>query len=196
VLRLKRIEEMVELYYNSNQFTHTLPFLLQVFHGPFAMYEALADYYEQKGYFVNSPARVYRYVILLEFALEHDSAQEDVYKELLTYDMYLRENMKSRPEFAKDVSESGIKQKVRAFYQEEAEKRQYLPDYEDYDAKQLGKMTHLESFRFPVWDGEEVLRIRKQNHMYSEEEQGVLFDYKNRNPLTYEAKTFVVSIEE
>ena len=54
---LKRIEEMVELYYNSGQFTHTLPVLEKAFPGPFAMYEALADYYQEQGYFTNSPAR-------------------------------------------------------------------------------------------------------------------------------------------
>ena len=68
VQKLKRIEEMVELYYNSNQFVHTLRFLEQAFVSPFAMYQALAEFFEEKGYFVNSPARSYRYQILLSFA--------------------------------------------------------------------------------------------------------------------------------
>jgi hypothetical protein len=182
VLRLKRIEEMVELYYNSNQFTHTLPFLEQVFESAFAIYEALADYYEANGLFVESPSRAYRYQVLLEFARERDEAHMDIYSELLTYDMYLRENLKSRPAFAENLREED-KEFIRNFYKEEERERSYLPAYREYDWKQLSKMTHLEPFRYPVW-GEGQPGILDCAY--------VLFDYNDRNPLTYEAKTYVV----
>lgn len=181
VLRLKRIEEMVELYYNSNQFVHTMQFLVQAFDTPFAMYEALAQFYERKGYFVNSPARSYRYQVLLEFACEYDAQYEVVYHELLTYDMYLRENLKSRPEFARDLT--SYKDTVREFYKREEETRRYLPAYEKYDYKQLARMTHLEPFYFPVW--EELERSAKgQSAPFF-----VLFDYQERNPLNGDART-------
>lgn len=155
VLRLKRIEEMVELYYNSGQFTHTMPFLEKAFGSPFAMYEMLAEFYIRKGYFVANPARSHRYDILLTFASEYDGERLAVYRELLTYDMYLRENMKSRPEFAADLSP--YKDTVRSFYKREERERAFLPDYCAYDWKQLAKMTHLESFSYPVWDVERML---------------------------------------
>ena len=181
VLRLKRIEEMVELYYNSNQFVHTMQFLVQAFETPFALYEALADFFERKGYFVNSPARSYRYQVLLEFAQEYDGEYEAVYRELLTYDMYLRENLKSRPEFAKDLAP--CKDTMREFYKEEEETRRFLPAYEQYDYKQLARMTHLEPFYFPVW--EELERSAKgQSAPFF-----VLFDYQERNPLNGDART-------
>ncbi len=202
LLGLKAVEEMVELYYNSAQFTHTLPFLEKVFSDPFAMYEALADFYRQKGYCAASPARSRRYGILLEFAEERDGIRAAVYRELLTYDMYLRENLKSRPEFAKDVSD--CRDAIRSFYQEEERKRRFLPDYGTYDWKQLGRMTHLEPFAYPVWDvarmidgyeswGEES--GRKMVETYEKREECgidihgsfVLFDYQKRNPLNYEA---------
>lgn len=185
VLRLKSIEEMVELYYNSNQYTHTLPFLLKAFETPFAMYETMAQFYEDKGFFVNSPARVYRYHVLLEFAKEYDGAHVAVYQELLTYDMYLRENLKSRPDFAREMED--FKEQVRDFYQREEEQRTFLPDYQQYDWKQLSKMTHLEPFYYSVWDVDSIGEAM-------EEPQFVLFDYQNRNALTYEAATQVISI--
>ena len=80
VCRIKRIEEMVELYYNSSQFTHTLPVLESLFASPFSMFEKLAEYYEENGYFVNSPSRQYRYEVLLEFALRYGKGQEELYK--------------------------------------------------------------------------------------------------------------------
>ena len=173
IRRLKRIEEMVELYYNSGQFTHTLPVLEKAFPGPFAMYEALADYYQEQGYFTNSPARAYRYQILLEFAAMKDPANREIYRELLTYDMYLRENLKSRPAFAAEITEEE-KQNIRRFYQTEEQERHYLSAYDQYDWKQLSRMTHLELFRYP-------------------EPHYVLFDYQERNPLNYEAKVQVIA---
>lgn len=207
VLRLKGIEEMVELYYNSCQFTHTLPFLEKAFPGPFAMYEALADFYREKKYFTASPARSYRYHVLLEFAAEYDSGRLAAYRELLTYDIYLRENVKSRPDFAPDIND--YKDEIKVFFQKEEKDRKYLPDYEGYDWKQLSKMTHLEPFTWPVWD------IGRMIESYSEvdskaakqraERQGnpdgnvaarsfVLFDYRRRNPLTYEAAVQTVDL--
>jgi len=154
VLRLKQVEEMVELYYNSAQFTHTLPFLEKAFSGPFAMYKALADFYRRKGCALSGSARAYRYQVLCAFAAEQDGERLEVYRELLTYDMYLREKPKSRPEFAAELS--GWKDAVRAFYREEEQSRRFLPDYAAYDAKQLERMTHLEPFFYPVWDVEEM----------------------------------------
>ena len=189
VLKLKRIEEMVELYYNSNQFTYTLPYLEQIFETPFQMYEVMADFYERKGYFVNSPARSYRYQVLLDFAIEIDPSRAELYKEALTFDLYLRENMKTRPGFAKDLAE--FKEESREFYLREEEQRFYLPDYQEYDRKQLAKMTHLEPFYYPIWERGEnqerdtvVTSLAKPKY--------VLFDYKERNPLTFEARWIVV----
>ena len=69
VLTLKRVGEMVELYYNSAQFTHTLPVLEKCFTSPFAMFQRLAEFYEEKGLFRQSPSRTYRYQALLDFAV-------------------------------------------------------------------------------------------------------------------------------
>ncbi len=180
VLKLKRIEEMVELYYNSNQFTYTLQFLEQVFVSPFQMYESLAAFYEERGYFTNSPARSYRYQVLLEFALKHDNSNEAVYREVLTYDMYLRENLKSRPEFSCDLQK--YKEQSRIFYQKEAQEHKYLEVYEGYDSKQLARMTHLEPFYYPVWE-----RMDRPLRKAVAVPTFILFDYQKRNPLTLEA---------
>ena len=185
VLKLKGVEEMVELYYNSNQFRHTLAFLVKEFESPFVMYEKLADFYERKGYMVNSPARVYRYNVLLDFVKEEAAHVAEVCSELLTYDMYLRENLKSRPEFAKDLS--SYKEIRRDFYMKEENERRYLPGYEAYDHKQLAKLTHLEVFRYPVWDMDGKDELTGGEYF-------VLFDYKERNPLTADARTVNITI--
>lgn len=183
ICRLKRIEEMVELYYNSNQFTYTLKVLEKVFESPFEMFEKLADYYEEKGYFVNSPSRVYRYEALLEFACSYDKEKEGLFKELLTFDVYLRENMKSRPAFAADLSE--YKETFKNFFEEEEKVRALLPAYEEYQMRQIMRMIHIEVFQYSVW---EMIAEEREKGAGCEKVY-ILFDYKKRDPLTNEAKT-------
>lgn len=190
VLRLKGIEEMVELYYNSCQFTHTLPVLEKEFSSPFALYEALSQYYEEKGYYINTPARAYRYQVLLEFAQQKAPARSELYAQLLTFDMYLRENLKSRPAFALCWQQGEEeKEQVRSFYRQEAQTPQYLTGYEGYQPQQLMKMTHIEYFTYPVW---------QQNMKMTQLSQktAILFDYQKRDPLTYDAAYYMVIKEE
>lgn len=190
VLRLKGIEEMVELYYNSCQFTHTLPVLEKEFSSPFALYEALSQYYEEKGYYINTPARAYRYQVLLEFAQQKAPARSELYAQLLTFDMYLRENLKSRPAFALCWQQGEEeKEQVRAFYRQEAQTPQYLTGYEGYQPQQLMKMTHIEYFTYPVW---------QQNMKMTQLSQktAILFDYQKRDPLTYDAAYYMIIKEE
>lgn len=180
--RLKRIEEMVELYYNSGQFLHVLSVLEKQFESPFDMYGAMADFYEEKGYLVNSPARARRYEVLLEFALRHDAAREDLYRELLVYDMYLRENLKSRPVFAWDLTP--YHEKTAGFYREEEKNRNYLQGYEGCNAKQLQRMTHLEFFRWPVEKQPWELLERFDRGEEDGAGRTLLFDYQKRDPLS------------
>ncbi len=186
VCRLKRIEEMVEIYYNSNQFTVTLPLAIERFASPFAFFEALADYYEAQGYFVQSPARSYRYQVLLSFlkeTLSLDKTEEKLYAECLTVDLYLRENCKTRPSFAVDLTEH--KKRERAFFQKEAAEHNVLGEaYADHDARMLARAVHVEPIMFDHVTGQ----------MLGEQEY-LLFDYKDRNALTYEAKTYKIGNE-
>ena len=180
VIRLKKVEEMVELYYNSGQFTHILPVLVSRFGSAFEMYDRLALFYQEKGYFVNSPARSRRYEVLLEFAEQEDAERIGLYRELAVYDMYLRENAKSRPAFASD--QRSYYDRIAGFYREEEENRAYLPDYGEYQAKQLQRMTHLEIFEWPVdktaWELWEMSTEEKR-----QEETALLFDYRRRDPM-------------
>ena len=191
VLKLKRVEEMVELYYNSSQFAHTLPVLEKAFPDPFRLYEQLAEYYEEKGYFVNNPARAYRYQVLLDFALSADPDNMTLYRQLLTLDMYLRENMKSRPAFVLPLREQQeAKDKINGFYRREECSPSFLKEYleDGYNARQMARMTHIECFTFPVWEKENPQGNGGGAVYY------LLFDYRKRNPLNQEAYTMLLPL--
>ena len=166
VLRLKGIEEMVEVYYNSRQFTNTMEELEKEYDSAFTMYDRLASYYEDNGYNAVQHKRSARYEILLNYIRLHHKEKEERFREVLTYDYYLRENAKSRPEFAGEYLVA--KDVARAFYEKEEETHTYLPDYGKYDRNQMRKMTHLEYFKLT--------------------DTYILFDYQNRNPLNQEAR--------
>ena len=170
VIELKGIEEMVEIYYNSGQFTQTMEALVGNYESSYKMYQDLWLYYEAHGYMGIQHRRSARYEIVLDFVKEKYPEQTDQIRELLTYDYYLRENAKSRPEFAGE--EQTDKRFVRAFYEEEEKEHRYLPGYEQYDRNQMRKMTHLEYFP----------NMGKM----------LLFDYKFRNPLNQEARTCMI----
>lgn len=187
LLKLKEVENVVEIYYNSFQFVYTINMLEKEFDNSFQMYEELGEYYKRHSLNGEKHSRVTRYNLLLNFIEEtisknkknrfmvqtiEESCLKDRmvrYREALTLDYYLRENAKTRPDFALDISE--YKREIRMFFQSGAI-RSILPDYRDYDSRQIEKMTHVEIFGID-----------------REEKTYILFDYKNRNPLNKQAGT-------
>lgn len=171
ILVLKGVEEMTEVYYNSGQFKTSLMFLEKHFNSPFRMYKELAGYYESHGLNQIQHSRQARYEILLSFVHERWPEEEDQMKECLIYDYYLRENAKSRPAFAGEPAAD--RRLARGFYEEEAQTHRYLEGYEAYDKNQIRRMTHLEYF--PL------------------KKEWVLFDYKNRDPLTHDGRGILIA---
>ena len=102
VLKLKMVESMVEVYYNSGQFWHTLEYLVPFEKDAFTFYEKLGSFYEKKGYSEISHSRMRRYEILLEYLQEETDVPTEVAAKKMLYDLYLREKLKKRPVFAPD----------------------------------------------------------------------------------------------
>lgn len=190
VLCLKEVEEMVEVYYNSGQFNHSMRLLERVFPDAFSMYQALAKFSRREGYLAQAQARTARYQALLVFMMSvMPKDRECLCRETLTYDFYLREHVKSRPDFApadKEVK-TIYKEKLRAFYRREESERQSLPAYAGYDSRQMSKMTHAEVFRYPVWRED----LTPDTEPCAEPAL-MVFDYRSRDALTYEARTVFV----
>ena len=180
ILKLKGVEEMVEVYYNSGQFQKTIRAMEHLFETAFSMYEELADFYEKNGYNEVSHTRIRRYEILQEF-LQEKEANLEYFKQLMIFDLYARENMKTRPQWANDLSV--YKMQILDFYKKEEENPELLTDYQGYQARQTIKMTHIEVFTY------DVINENEEKGAYP-----VLFDYKKRSPLTNDAKAVFVQL--
>ena len=151
VLKLKAVESMVEVYYNSGQFQHTLEYLVPLAKDAFTFYESLGAFYEKKGYSEISHSRMRRYEILLEYLQEETDVSVEKASQKMLYDLYLREKLKKRPSFAPD-------QKVYETAIWDYRKANYIP-----------KTAHIEVFE----DGRAVLfdyerRDPLSNNAYTE----------------------------
>ena len=112
VLRLKGVEDMVEVYYNSRQFMRTLKLFEQEFDGAFAMYEYMAGYYDEQHLTGLNHSRLARYEIFHDL-ISRRAEQErmSMFEDALMCDLYLRENAKSRPSFA--LAQAPYKEEIR-----------------------------------------------------------------------------------
>ncbi len=171
ICRLKRIEKVLDIYYNSGQFPTAVERLAGYFSSPFAFYEAAADYYERKGLFERQLSRGQRFAALWEFILQDPQKfqmSEVAWREILVYDYYLRENAKVRPGFAPDMD--GCRQAVTDWYAQAVAEGREFAGYEGMSYRQILHMTHAE--------------IISEGFSQNGQKRLVLFDYNRRNPLT------------
>ncbi len=183
ILLLKQVEEMVEVYYNSGQFSKTLPYLVDTFNTPFEFFEALGKFYAYKDYDKISHNRIRKYEILIEFmdflinnpdscvcALNTQFDLTDFsiekLKELCLLDLYLRENLKKRPIWMTDLTK--IKNETKNVYVENGLRRSAKLHIEPF--------YYLSSEDFGFAD----TNIQK-SVIYC------AFDYENRNPINHNA---------
>lgn len=167
ICHLKQIEEMVEIYYNSGQFTHTLEYMHTRFESAFSMYESLAAWHEEYGLFGIQSSRIRKYEILLQWGTSRIPAdlQAQALTEYLLYDLYLREHMKNRPAFAPSLEP--WKDAIHDILHRESTEHSLFPELADCNYRELTKALHAEVFT-AIFDRPTL----------------VLFGYDKRDPLT------------
>lgn len=171
ILWLKRIEEMVEVYYNSGQYVHTLRYMESFFDSPFDLYSYLAGFYENGGFFEKNHTRITRYSLLQTCFSEYlcrrgRGEEEKCMKGLLVLDLYLRENLKTRPTFAPQVEHKETIKELLGQYKKEITGYLHIEALEPNVLRQAGFLID-ETVSAPVF---------------------VLFDYTRRDPLDHNAK--------
>lgn len=176
ILKIKGACEMVEVYYNSGQFTYAILYLEHFFESPIKLYQALYDYYEKKDLDRLAHSRIRRYEILLGFYKEEiikevlpgeQADLELLFKEILVLDLFLREDMKSRPGFAPTQPQNRL-----------------LKDkYEKY--RKEYNVIHIEQFTNDVIISAQLGKAVKKQQL-------LLFDYSSRDPLDKSAKLLIL----
>ena len=174
VLRMKRVEEMLEVYYNSGQFEIAMKVLGCCYESAFEMYQKLGDYYERNHLFGMSHSRIKRCEILLDFVKEEWKNREDVetryecMRQALVFDLYYRENSKSRPAWTNDM---GTFKSITHFYCKN------------------GKMSHIEPFSYNFLEDFKEFPVAQNKQLW------VLYSYDKRDVLSHQAKVEYVNPE-
>lgn len=165
ILKIKLAEEMLEVYYNSGQFELTMKVLELTEANPFFLFWKLGEFYEDGGLLSMSHSRIRRCEILLEYIEKTDGEHLEIYKQTLTFDLYYRENMKTRPVFAGELDTC----------------RELIKQY-----CKNGRMSHAEPFCYDIGE----LLEQKSLTAYPkklEKQQIYLFSYDKKDPLTRQA---------
>ncbi len=181
LLRLKGVCEMVEQYYNSGQFEYSLGFLEHFYPVKMKLFEKLSLYYEAQGLTQMAHSRLRRYEILLGFYRDillpeliqvNRAAEEElraVFEEILLMDLYLREDLKSRPSFVSDRTQN----------------RNFKELYDQY--RREHQLVHIEAFTYDIEASvREGTAIRKETI--------VLFNYSDRDPLNHSARWKILQL--
>lgn len=172
ILKMKRIEEMLEVYYNSGQFEIAMKVLGCAFESAFDMFYKLGEHYENHKLFGMSHSRIRRCEILLDFVKEEWKDKEDFddryecMRQALVFDLYYRENSKSRPIWAGDAGAFKI---ITHFYCKN------------------GKMSHIEPFQYDFLSAFDTFPVKKEEQLW------VLYSYDKRDILSHQAKVEYVN---
>lgn len=175
ILKLKMIEEMVEVYYNSGRFLNTIRYMILFFDTPFDFYSNLAKYWEEKGCHHIQHNKLQYYSILFHFFQKQINSSTDFLKELMLLDLYTHEKLKKIPQWLDKPMKEEQWELVKNFYHEPENIKEYLPEYLEYTPKQISRMAHIEFFTFDMleWMNDSSKEPKKTGI-------GLLFNYKTR----------------
>lgn len=161
-LRLKYVEEMVETYYNSGRFLHTLAYLVPLYESPFAFFEALSQFWVGENYHYLGVSRMGLFDVLWRFVEQNPKVDKRKLQWEMKFDIALHEKPKKLPAWLTVTNEEQWHDKVFAFYGNPALWQKCLPHYKSN--KEAIRQTHLEVFG-------------------DEKQKAVLFDYGKRDLL-------------
>jgi len=185
LLKLKCIEDLVEKYYNSKRYYNAVNLLETLFETPFELYEKFAEFYKKEAYNKAPNNKVKMYTILLNFYKSITNENEELFKQLLKFDMHSFEKVKKLPEWLEYISTIEMQKIV---YNNEDYLIANFKNFESYDKKYLNKNIHIEQFSYNIPKFIEEKKIVK-------EENYIIFDYKNKKKVTNVARYISVGDE-
>jgi hypothetical protein len=150
LLKLKDVEEVLDFYYNSGDFTRSLDFIIANFYSsPFEFFLDIANFYEEKGHFKVSHKKLAIFNFFVDFYNEkkfNDNSQDDREKfiEYLKFDYLNLGKPGKYPEWF-------VSYKNREIYHEIVEKMVEESIFKNN--RQGFKNTEMEEFKIDIFSG-------------------------------------------
>jgi len=179
MLKLKMIEEVLETFGNSHHFDYSVEFIEKNFYeSPFDMYEALAEFWEQKGYYRYSHKLESLYEYLQEFYREYCQVKEDIFDELLKFDLLLERRKVNLTDFLNKYEIEDYKSRFKDFINNEEMVKEYLPELTDLSSRQIQRQIQVETFKYDILD-----IIKNPTKNITEDYTVLLFNYYSKENL-------------
>ncbi|PKM49545.1 MAG: B12-binding domain-containing radical SAM protein [Firmicutes bacterium HGW-Firmicutes-7] len=187
IQKLKMIEEMVEVYYNSGHYYYTVLYLEQLFNTPFKLFEALAEYWEANHYHQISHSKISIATIIKDFGCIGVGVDTTFLENIIKLDWCLHEKVKKFPEWLNLTD--AYSNEITSFYRNESTISQYLPQLEGYSSKQISRMVHIEVFDY------DMIRYQKsEGKEIDKRKTALLFNYYERDKMRHNPRVFEVNI--
>lgn len=146
LLSLKKVENMVDTYYNSGKFNLTIKYLRKCFDNPFEFYESLANYFENHGYFKRSISNNDYYKFFLDFNKDILKIDTDIIREILRYEYLCVNKKRGIPEFLRGDMSKEQERNIKDILRERGQK--------------LENSSHIEKFNI------DIAELKNKNSMY------------------------------
>lgn len=171
LIKLMKVEEALERYYNSGRFALSLPWLMAKWDSAFQFFEALSSFLSGEGALDQSVAAAQQFVLLSQFSAGYlTGTEQDVMRELLRCDYLLSGLKGSLPEPLVNEQYRYTKPLAEAFYEQSLFARYALPH-------PINKKEMMKQYGFACF---------AVNPLHPEKtgETEILIDYTKKSPIT------------
>ncbi|MDD4680054.1 MAG: B12-binding domain-containing radical SAM protein [Clostridia bacterium] len=185
----KKLEELLELYYNSHRFEKALAYLASKKNlNYFAVFAELVDYWERNEYFQLSHSYISLYEYLLDYVSTLNNMDEELFHQLLCFDFVRYEKPGKYPKGLEPLKETSRKCRTRLYDFLRLEKNlgRFLPEWKGYTPKQILRWVHVEVFDYPLHQAGDL--------RYDKKRTVILFDYLHRQGVKNQSKISVINI--
>ena len=125
LLVLKKVEHMVDKYYNSQKFNNIIKYLIKSFDTPYDFYLALGNYFDLKGYFDRNIGNSEYYKVFLDFNSEITKLDSNILRDIIKYDYLKFNKRRGMPDFLKSDIEKEKEHKIKEIFREEYSFKDY-----------------------------------------------------------------------
>ncbi|SET08202.1 B12-binding domain-containing radical SAM protein [Anaerobranca gottschalkii] len=147
--KLKHIEHLLEIYYNSHKFQKSMEWLHTEFSDYFQVYEALYHYFAQEGLLDKNIGHNELYEILYRFYKTYGH-KEELFIELLKFDYLSHKRTHTLPQFFGE--RENTKEKVFDFLKSKENIVKYLPNFQELRPTEIYKQIIVEKFNYNPLD--------------------------------------------
>ena len=192
ILKLKDIEDILERYYNSNNFSLSVKYITENYYSEsaFKFFEDFASYFNEMGYFHLAQGKNQLYSILADFYKEKIGENYDLFMEILKYDYVSLGKISSVPNIFNKLEVKDMKARVHEFLHDRENLEKYLPKHVDTPAKYILKYIHFECFKY------DILKLKEDIHAKLDEQETVILFVYDDIKVFEKSRTHKVELKE